>query len=414
MERISNKKSFRIVLSILIAIGIWLYVDIEKASEVTTWVRNIPVEFTGENTTLADRGLMLLSGYDTTIDLRLKAPRKELVKLDRSKVRIVADVSGIQETGVQSVSYQVYYPDSISRNSIHVEDASAYSITVTVGELHTKTIPIECELTGKAAKGFTLGEVKLDPEELVLRGQRDDLLNVSYAQVRLDVSGEEKTIVQTVEYELYDYNDVPIENENIRADVKLIQVTVPVTTVKEVPLKIQFEETVGSTLDQVEYSISPAVVQLHGEKEVLDKIDEIVLDTIYLQDLEDTQSLVYDIPLPEGTTLPEDVSTATVTIVVNGVSEKTFTVNHITMNKTPDGFTAGLETTSLDITLRGLTRELDKITADKIRVTADLSDVSTEGLHTVPAVIEVSGADNVSAKGSYQVIVNVSKTDTAE
>lgn len=43
-------------------------------------------------------------------------------------------------------------------------------------------------------------------------------------------------MIQALKFELYDYNDILVQNENIRAAVKLIQVTVPVRTVKEVPL----------------------------------------------------------------------------------------------------------------------------------------------------------------------------------
>lgn len=51
------------------ALALWVYVDVEKAPERTKTIRDVPVEFSGENTTLADKNLMLLSGYDTTIDL---------------------------------------------------------------------------------------------------------------------------------------------------------------------------------------------------------------------------------------------------------------------------------------------------------------------------------------------------------
>ncbi|MBQ0038229.1 MAG: hypothetical protein KBS74_06100 [Clostridiales bacterium] len=411
MEKINSKKAMRIVLSILIAIAIWLYVDIEKAPEVATWVRDIPVEFSNENTVLADKGLMLLSGYDTTVDLKLKAPRKELFKLDdSSQIRIVADVSGINEVGVQSLTYQIYYPDNISRNSIHVEDASAFSITVTVGELNTKTIPVKCEVTGDVAKGYFAGTLKLDPEELVLRGQRDDLLNISYAKVKMDVSGVESTEIQTMEYVLYDYNDVMVTNNHIRADVNLIQATLPVTTMKEVPLKIQFKEATGSTLDQVKYNISPNTVKLSGERETLDKISEIVLDTIYLQDLQETQSLTYKIPVPDGIVLADDTDEAMVTIVVSGVTEKTFTVDRITCEKIPKGFDAELETTSLDVTLRGLTKELNKVKERDVQIIADLSGVTDEGLNTVAVSVKIPGVKDVGIKGKYQVIVNVTKT----
>lgn len=89
------------------------------------------------------------------------------------------------------------------------------------------------------------GELTLDPEVLLLRGQRDDLLNVSYAKVRLDITGADKTVVQALEFELYDHNDVKIENSAIRSSEKLIGATMPVWTVKEVPLRVNFVEGRG-------------------------------------------------------------------------------------------------------------------------------------------------------------------------
>lgn len=81
----ASRKALRIIGSILVAIALWIYVDTVTSPEVTLKVKNVPVEFSGEDTTLADRGLMLLSGYDTTVDLVIKGPRNELRKLDRSK-----------------------------------------------------------------------------------------------------------------------------------------------------------------------------------------------------------------------------------------------------------------------------------------------------------------------------------------
>lgn len=101
----------------------------------------------------------------------------------------MADTSTIQETGQQTLSYQVYFQDDIQRSKISVDHASAYSVTVTVGEMDSKTVPIRCDIVGSTAKGFTAGELTLDPAELNLRGQRDDLLNIAYAKVTLDISG---------------------------------------------------------------------------------------------------------------------------------------------------------------------------------------------------------------------------------
>ena len=69
-------KALRIIGSILVAIALWIYVDTVTSPEVTLKVKNVPVEFSGEDTTLADRGLMLLSGYDTTVDLVINTPTR--------------------------------------------------------------------------------------------------------------------------------------------------------------------------------------------------------------------------------------------------------------------------------------------------------------------------------------------------
>lgn len=409
MEKNKGRTTLRIILSVLAAIAVWLYVDIGQATTVKTTIRDIPVEFSGENGALADNGLMLLDGYDTTVDLRIEGPRSELWKLSRDAIRIVADTSGITDTGLQSLTYQIIYPDSVSGSNLKVDWRSAYTVTVTVGDLYTKEVPVYCDVTGSVASGYLTEDTQLDPVKLVLRGQRDDLLNVSYAKVELDVSGANKTVVQGIAYTLYDYNDIPVENGNIRADTKMIQVTLPVKTTKSVPLRLLFEEAPGSTKAQMNCTIVPANVTLKGDRDTLESIDAIVLDTIYLQDLQPYQTLSYPITVPDGTSLTGDTTEAVVTIVMNGVSERTLTVTDFTFENLSESFHAMAVTEQLRITLRGLTEEIESLSAEDLTVRADLSNVNAGGNYTIPVTVTVNGYENVGAKGSYQIIVNVAE-----
>ena len=77
-----------------------------------------------------------------------------------------------------------------------------------------------------------------------------------------------------------------------------------------------------------------------------------MLDTLYVQDLEDSQSLTYTIPVPEDVTIADGVDTATVTVVVRGVTERTLTVSRFTFENVPEGMTATAETESLNVRLR--------------------------------------------------------------
>lgn len=408
---VSSRKVIKIIVSILIALVVWAYVDEEKTVDVTMNVHNLPVEFIGEDTVLADSKLMLLSGFDTTVDLKLKGPRKVLWKLNKDEIRIVADTASIKNTGVQTLGYEVVYPDTVQGSQIQVASASIYAITVTVGELFAKDIPVQCEVHGEVAPGFVAEELQLDTVTLRLRGQRDDLLSIAYAKVEVDISGARETVMRAVEYQLYDDNDIPVTNEDIRTASKLVQVTIPVKTVKEVPLRLNFVEAVGSTMGRVKYTFSQDKVTLKGDREVLDNVDSIVLDTIYLQDLEGQQTLKYTVSVPEGTELVGETNEVTVTITVDGVSEQRFTTSNLSCANVPEGYTATVVTESLSVLLRGLSEEINALTGENVHVTADLSSVTGTGTFTVPAGVHINGYQNIGVKGSYQLIVQV---DAAE
>ena len=153
----------------------------------------------------------------------------------------------------------------------------------------------------------------------------------------------------------------------------------------------------------------PDKVTLVGEKDVLDTIDAIVLDTLYLQDLQPSQSLTYSVTAPEGTTLAENVGPVTVTIVVTGVTERSVSVTAFNCENVPAGFSAVPVTESLNILLRGLDGEMARITGEDLRVTVDLSGITEPGVHTVPVTVQVANYANVGVKGSYQIVVDVER-----
>lgn len=405
--RFNRSKTLRVIISILVAVALWVYVDVEKAPERTKTIRDIPVEFSGENTTLADKNLMLLSGYDTTIDLTIRGPKRELVKIDSSNVRVIASTSGIDSVGVHQLDWTISLPDGVTRANVSVEKASLSQITVTVGELYTKEVQVKCEVIGEVAEGYFAGDVVLDPEVLILRAQRDDLLNVDCAKLTVDISGATRSVVQTVDVELYDYDGKLVENSNIRTNASLIQAKVPVLTTKEVELAMEFEGVPGAALDSIACDITPKTVRLNGEADVLASIDKLVLATLHVDDLALHQQNSYVVTPPDGTWLVNGNEVATVDITLDGISETTVTVTDVTYNRMPAGMYAILPDGGLTVRLWGLSEEIEAITAENLRVTADMSAVTGLGPITVPVTVTISGFNDVTVRGTYELTVTV-------
>lgn len=409
--RFNRSKVVRIVISILVAIAMWLYVDLERAPERTMTIRDIPVEFSGENTTLADKNLMLLSGYDTTVDLKIRGPKRELVKMNRDNVRVIASTSSIDSVGVHQLDWTVSFPDGVVRTNVSVEKASLSQITVTVGELYTKEVPVECHVVGEVAEGYFTGDVVLDPEVLTLRAQRDDLLNVSCAKLTVDISGATRSVVQTVDVQLYDYDGNPVENSNIRTNTSLIQAKVPVLTTREVELAVEFSGVPGAAMNSIKCDITPKTVRLNGEADVLDSIDKLVLATLHVDDLELHQQNSYVVTPPDGTWLVNGNEVATADITLEGIEEKSLTATSIEFDKLPSGLYAIAPDGGLTVRLWGLSEEIEAVTAENLRVIADMSAVTGQGTVTVPVTVTISGFNDVTVRGTYELTVTV--TDVA-
>lgn len=401
-----RRKVFYILLSVLIASMVWFYVN--NSEEVRINVHSVPVEFLNEDTTLADKGLMLVNGEeDVTVDLQLKVPRRLMFNFDTSQIRLVSDLSSITYAGKQSVTFNILFPSSISTRDVSVESPTVRTVQVEIGELQKRNIEIRYKVIGNVAEGYIAGAVQLNPAELQIRGQQADIMQVSYAQVMLNIENATSTVVELLDYQLYDYTDQPITNKNIHPTSEQIQVTMPVMTVKDVPLKINFVETAGSRLESFNWSLSHDSITLSGDASQIASIDEIELGTLALEDLRADEVFNYDIPIPEGVNNLSGITSVTLTIGASNVETREVEATSFSYENFNGSGEVTIVTSSLPVTLRGTAADLAVISDRQVRVIADLSDIAADsGSYTVPARIVVDGYD-IGAVGSYEVTVRI-------
>lgn len=410
-KRTKKRRAAQIIVAVLITLALWIYIEVYVSPSVVVKVSDIPVEFTNEDTILAENGLMLISGYDATVDLELEGERKNLMRLDTDKIRIVANTGGITSAGVQSLKYDVLLPDDFSTQDVSVKSRSVYSITVTVGQLYSKEVPVKTEIRGQVADGYFTENISIDPQMLTLRAEREDMLNISYAKVTVNLRGATSTMIETLEYTLYDYNDVPVYTDTIRSSTRLIQVTVPVRTTKTVPLEM---EMVGTELmESVKVDITPASVTLVGEGSTLDGITALTLDKIYVEDLVPGLNgpYVYTIKLPAGVTITDGTAEAKVTVAINGTTEGIVTLDTITCESVADGLRAVVDE-PLDITLWGDEAEIEAVTAADVQARVDLKEITEAGEYVLPVIITVNEEAGVTVRGAYTVTVHVTQRPT--
>ena len=410
MNSDKRRNSFYLVISILVALGIWVYVDITQDITASKEVSNIPVEFQGEDTTLAERGLMLLPDSETTIDLKLEGAKSILAQLDTAKLRVQADLSAVTETGIQTVPCRVIYPEyKFSSRLTATTPTNSFNITIDVGELYSREVEIHCDIQGTVAEGYIAGEPQFTPEKLELRGPQEEVDAVSYAKVSLNIENATETVDQALPYVLYNEAGEPISGGDIHAVQDEIRVVLPVDVVKELPLEIDFQEFPGLSKNNVSYQIEPASIVVSGEASLLNDVDRLVLDSFDLSQMGGNEVYHYVIQLPEGCTNLSGVTRATLTISFIDLVQDTRTATEFQAENVPEGKSVTILTDELTVRIQGTAADVAAVHDRDITVRADLQEVSAaSGTYTVPAEILISTGGDVGVVGTYQVTVILS------
>ena len=407
---IRKRKAFYIALATLMAVTIWIYVDMTGSPDGTARImtkefKDIPIECLWEDTVLADRGLMLLEeGTDPTVDVTLRGSRWD-------DILIQADLSNITTTGVQTVSNKTGFTTRSLSQIVEFADIKPYTATVNIGELYSKTVDVHCEVVGNVAEGYSAGELTISPSTFEIRGQQEILDQVSYAKVTLDIGTDAvSSVSQLLDFEFYDANDQLLDDKDIHSNVDQVQVNLPVNVTKELTLTVDFRESPGARQSNVVVDINPKSVTVTGEADVLRDVDTLVLSEFDLTKLDSSAVYNYVIPIPEGCENLSGVSQATMRLHFKDMTTATVTTDRIRYeNLNTEGRQVDLLTMEVSVDIFGTHADVEAVTGDDIIVVADLTDFNNAvGSYTVPAKVLINSGGDVGVSGTYQVRVNIS------
>lgn len=411
----AKNKVISLILSAVVAFGMWLYVVTVVSPESQETFRNIPVTIQGDGV-LRDRGLMIVENKNPTVTLRISGNRTELVKLNENNITITADVSKIYEAGEHAVKFSYSFPGDVAESSLVVEERQPDSLTILVENRVSKPVDVEVIYRGEPAQGFfdNRENVELDypqitvtgPESLVGSDTVEGL--IAKAVVYVDLTGRTESFRESLAYTLCDANGVPVDVSSVTTNVDAVTVQMQIYTVKEVELKVNVIDGGGATKDNSTVEITPKTVSISGSKAQLENIDEIIIGTIQLGKIPEDTVLNFDIPIAEGITNQTGIQKATVSVRFPDMLTKTLEISKIRTVNTADK-KVELITQVLPITVRGPQELVEKLISANVIVTVDFKDVPL-GTTTVPAQITFSGEfAELGAVGDYTVSATLSE-----
>lgn len=363
------------LLSVVIAFGLWLYVISVVSPDSEGTVYDIPVSIVGE-TVLNERGLMITSMTASNVDLTLYGNRSDLNEVNAANITLKADLSNIYEDGVHQIEYNISFPGTVASNAFEVLSKYPSTINVTVEKKAIKYVPVQIAYEGTVPESYIAkkGDVVQDMDTITVTGPSSVVEKIAKAVITIPLTDQVESISQNYRFTLSDEEGNPVDSELITVNVEEVHVDLTIHRIKEVELVVNLVDGGGATSETAKCTVEPQTIQMSGSDAALELVgDTIVLGTIKLADYTEDTALTYTIPVFEGVTNESNLTEASAVLQFQGLSTKELTIEQFTTVNVPEGYEAKVITEKLTVTVRGPSDLVNRLTAADMVATVDFA-----------------------------------------
>lgn len=407
-----KNKLYSILLSVVVAFGLWLYVFNNVSQEDDSTFYNIPIVMASENV-LAERNLMITGISTETVSLNISGARSDLSKIDNSNIIARVDLAGIDEPGDhQRLNYRVSFAADVNDNAFTVQQKNPEYIYVDVDVRRTKEVDVEVKWTGTRSENYIYDTDNpvLDHLTVTVIGPAAVADQIHHAQIEVDLTDRYESISEDFRYTLCDEAGEPVDAEQIVTNVEQIHLDAKIQKIKVLDLVANIIYGGGAAPENTIVEVQPETIRVSGSEAVLEELgDSLVVCTINTAELEkvNNENLKYAITLPEGVTNETGVSEALVTVKVTGVNTREYTVANFQAINVPEGMEAEIINANLVVKVRGPVAQMMQLATEDIVAVVDFA-AAEPGTATYKATIVFpEGFEAIGALKTYSVSAEV-------
>lgn len=387
-EKWLTQKNTLIFISLILAIGLFFYVDNESTAMIDS---SAEILYDQKVEVVYNEEAYVIEGLPKNVDVTLIGRKVDLYLAKQLSTGVItADLSNLTE-GNHKISLE--YKSPINSVSYKL-DPSTVNISVYSKVSKTQSLTTELINEDKLDTKLSISNVKLDTEEIVIKGSEHTLNKVATIKALVDINKlvEQKTGVTTldgVKLVAYDTEGNVVDVETVPNKVTAsISIESPS---KELPIKViptgsvEFGKAISSIVSDV------TKVTAYGNKEVLEKLEYIPVE-IDVTDLNADKDYTIIISKPSG--IKEISKTSTNVSVKLGTEEtkeiKDVLIETLNLNSNYKVLAIGESSSKTTVIVKGTKNVIEKIDTSMIKATIDLDNYK-EGDYEVE--VKVTGED---------------------
>lgn len=328
------------------------------------------------------------------VTVTVSARRSILAKISSDNIVATADMREMEFSALVPISVTVQGYEGRYQSA----SATPHNLEVKIEDTKGDTFPLAVTATGTPMDGYELGEMKTNPESIIVKGAESTVSSIAKAIARVDVSGINKDSTLDAELLLYDGEGNAIDQSllNINLDESGVKVDVQVLSTKDLQLNFAVSGTPAEGFVYTGVSSEPASVKVAGTSEALAQTQSIDIPAseLNIEGMTGKNEMVVDISkyLPENVKLvDETANNVVVTVYVEQNGKKTIElpVESIEVKNLSEKFKITYETME-DIVFQfeGPQDFLETLNI-KSAASIDLKSYTTAGTYEVPIILQI-------------------------
>lgn len=396
-----NSRKSKIIISLVVAIALWVYVVGEMDPQIKKTFRSVPIKYVNEQA-LAEKGMAVSSLGKDQMSVTLSGKRSLFTRMDSEDLSAEVDLSNAA-VGTNELSVELNVPSGLE--STH---QSVSKVVVKVERRISQKKQIRVSYLGNYASGEEPTTLSISPSSVTVSGAKSLVRKVSYIRATVQksrLSGKAASVTASL---------MPVDSSGYEVkDVVLSQKTVHIRTAlyktKSVKLNVSVKDSSDDSGNRT-YD-APDRVTIKGPQSKLVDIDEIKSKPIDISDIHKDTMVKIEPILPDGVELASDSGNLTMTVnVKNGDYSKdfVFSSSDIEVNDLGSDYDAQILTDSVKVTVAGSSKQLSAVKKGDIHLSVGAGDLG-EGTHEVQIEAELKKKYSELTLSPQTVSVKITK-----
>lgn len=388
LDRLSGKKSTLLIVSLILAFGVFLLIDNESNVMIDQYAE---ILYDQPVTAVYNEESYVVEGLPSDVDITLIGQRRHIFLAKQSPSKgVTVDLTGLKP-GTHKVSLK--YTQRLKSLDYKL-DPSTVNVTIYNKESENRGLTYDLLHTDKLDTKLYISNVEIDRSDVIIKGAKYKLEQVASIKALLDVNNIPNPkagdiTVKDIPLVAYD-NDGKIMNVEIVPKTVAANVTITSPS-KEIPIRVVPTGNLafGKSIKSITPSISKITV--YGEQAAIDEIQQLDVE-IDVKGLDKDKEFSVTLKKPRGITELSSKSMK-VTVEVDNSSTREFKDISISTRNLDDSLKvqAGSESDrKVTVVVSGSEESLNEVKESDIIAYVDLKNYG-EGTHEVE--VEVTGSD---------------------